>query len=97
VVVVELTPEQLRVLAGHGSHDSCPADRDRPGGRRHHPARFGCGRRQEDGGYGVALDPTVTPELRAEGLARDHQQGYSGREARSRSATGSWAVAGDDR
>jgi isoleucyl-tRNA synthetase len=26
---------------------------------------------QEDGGYGVALDPTVTPELRAEGLARE--------------------------
>ncbi len=26
---------------------------------------------QEDGGYGVALDPTITPELRAEGLARE--------------------------
>ncbi len=26
---------------------------------------------QEDGGYGVALDPTVTPALRAEGLARE--------------------------
>jgi len=26
---------------------------------------------QEDAGYGVALDPTVTPELRAEGLARE--------------------------
>ncbi len=26
---------------------------------------------QEDGGYGVALDPTVTPELRLEGLARE--------------------------
>lgn len=26
---------------------------------------------QEHGGYGVALDPTVTPELRAEGLARE--------------------------
>jgi len=26
---------------------------------------------QEDGGYGVALDPTVTPELRMEGLARE--------------------------
>ena len=26
---------------------------------------------QEDGGFGVALDPTVTPELRAEGLARE--------------------------
>mgnify|MGYP000496768085 CR=1 FL=1 len=26
---------------------------------------------QEDGGYGVALDPTVTPELRAERLARE--------------------------
>jgi isoleucyl-tRNA synthetase len=26
---------------------------------------------QEDGGYGVALDPTVTPELRQEGLARE--------------------------
>jgi isoleucyl-tRNA synthetase len=26
---------------------------------------------QEHGGYGVALDPTITPELRAEGLARE--------------------------
>ena len=26
---------------------------------------------QEDAGYGVALDPTVTPDLRAEGLARE--------------------------
>jgi isoleucyl-tRNA synthetase len=26
---------------------------------------------QENGGYGVALDPTITPELRAEGLARE--------------------------
>jgi isoleucyl-tRNA synthetase len=26
---------------------------------------------KEDGGYGVALDPSVTPELRAEGLARE--------------------------
>ena len=26
---------------------------------------------QEDAGYGVALDPTVTPELHAEGLARE--------------------------
>ncbi|HYW30781.1 MAG TPA: isoleucine--tRNA ligase [Gemmatimonas sp.] len=26
---------------------------------------------QEDAGYGVALDPTVTPELRAEGLGRE--------------------------
>ena len=26
---------------------------------------------QEDGGYGVALDPTVTPALRGEGLARE--------------------------
>lgn len=26
---------------------------------------------QESGGYGVALDPTITPELRAEGLARE--------------------------
>jgi isoleucyl-tRNA synthetase len=26
---------------------------------------------QEDGGYGVALDPTITPALRAEGLARE--------------------------
>ncbi len=26
---------------------------------------------QEDGGYGVALDPTITPELRAEGLSRE--------------------------
>ena len=26
---------------------------------------------QEDAGYGVALDPTVSPELRAEGLARE--------------------------
>jgi len=26
---------------------------------------------QEDAGYGVALDATVTPELRAEGLARE--------------------------
>jgi isoleucyl-tRNA synthetase len=26
---------------------------------------------QENAGYGVALDPTVTPELRAEGLARE--------------------------
>jgi isoleucyl-tRNA synthetase len=26
---------------------------------------------QEDAGYGVALDPTITPELRAEGLARE--------------------------
>jgi len=26
---------------------------------------------QEDGGYGVALDPTITPELRSEGLARE--------------------------
>lgn len=26
---------------------------------------------QESGGFGVALDPTVTPELRAEGLARE--------------------------
>jgi isoleucyl-tRNA synthetase len=26
---------------------------------------------QEDGGYGVALDPTITPSLRAEGLARE--------------------------
>jgi isoleucyl-tRNA synthetase len=26
---------------------------------------------QEDGGYGVALDPSITPELRAEGLARE--------------------------
>jgi isoleucyl-tRNA synthetase len=26
---------------------------------------------QEDGGYGVALDPVITPELRAEGLARE--------------------------
>ena len=26
---------------------------------------------QENGGYGVALDPTITPELRLEGLARE--------------------------
>jgi isoleucyl-tRNA synthetase len=26
---------------------------------------------QENGGYGVALDPTITPELREEGLARE--------------------------
>jgi isoleucyl-tRNA synthetase len=26
---------------------------------------------QEDAGYGVALDPVITPELRAEGLARE--------------------------
>jgi isoleucyl-tRNA synthetase len=26
---------------------------------------------QEDGGYGVALDPTISPELRLEGLARE--------------------------
>jgi isoleucyl-tRNA synthetase len=26
---------------------------------------------QEHGGYGVALDPTISPELRAEGLARE--------------------------
>jgi isoleucyl-tRNA synthetase len=26
---------------------------------------------QEDAGYGVALDPTVTPALRSEGLARE--------------------------
>ena len=26
---------------------------------------------QENGGYGVALDPTITPELRQEGLARE--------------------------
>jgi isoleucyl-tRNA synthetase len=26
---------------------------------------------QENGGYGVALDPTITPELRAEGLSRE--------------------------
>jgi isoleucyl-tRNA synthetase len=26
---------------------------------------------QEDGGYGVALDPTISEELRAEGMARE--------------------------
>ncbi|MES2525024.1 MAG: isoleucine--tRNA ligase [Gemmatimonadota bacterium] len=69
-----LGADALRPLAGGHSITIVVAGADRP----IDPADVTIVRRasgaavvQEDAGYGVALDPTVTPELRAEGLGRE--------------------------
>jgi len=72
--VVEMAPDQLRTLAGGTAVTIHVSGADRlidPEDVAIIRRASGAAVVQEDGGYGVALDPTVTPELRAEGLARE--------------------------
>ncbi len=69
-----LSDEQLRVLAGGGSITIVVADEPReitPDDVTIVRRASGAAVVQEDGGFGVALDPTISPELRAEGLSRE--------------------------
>ena len=72
--VVGLPDEQLRLLAVGNSVTITVSGVDRlidPDDVAIIRRASGAAIIQEDAGYGVALDPTVTPELRAEGLARE--------------------------
>jgi isoleucyl-tRNA synthetase len=72
--VTELGPDDLRQLAAGKSVSVPVAGLDRlidPEDVAIIRRASGAAVVQEDAGYGVALDPTVTPELRAEGLARE--------------------------
>jgi isoleucyl-tRNA synthetase len=72
--VTELGPDDLRQLAAGKSVSVTVAGLDRlidPEDVAIIRRASGAAVVQEDAGYGVALDPTVTPELRAEGLARE--------------------------
>ena len=72
--VAELSTAQLRVLAGGNSVTITVLGVERliePDDVAIIRRASGAAVIQEDAGYGVALDSTVTPELRAEGLARE--------------------------
>lgn len=72
--VPTMAPEQLRALAGGESVTIEVAGVERliaPDDVAIIRRASGAAVVQEHGGYGVALDPTITPVLRAEGLARE--------------------------